>query len=39
MEEVFIHALASRSYVENDLIDKLPDEVKIEVMTIISSEN
>ena len=31
MDEIFINALAARSYSETDLLDKLPEDVRSQV--------
>lgn len=38
MEDIFIQALVTRSHTEVDLIDKLPEEVKILVEERLSTE-
>lgn len=38
MEEIFIKALATRSHTEADLLDKLPEEVKVLVEEKLTTE-
>lgn len=38
MEEIFIQALAIRSHRETDLLDKLPEEVKVLVEEKLTTE-
>lgn len=38
MEEIFIKALATRSHTETDLLDKLPEEVKVLVEEKLTTE-
>ncbi len=38
MDEIFINALATRSYSETDLLDKLPEDVKLMVEEKLSAE-
>ncbi len=38
MDEIFINALATRSYNETDLLDKLPEDVKLMVEERLSTE-
>lgn len=38
MEDVFIQALITRSYNETDLLDKLPEDVKLMIEEKLSTE-
>ena len=38
MEEIFINALATRSYSETDLLDKLPEDVRSKVEERLETE-
>mgnify|MGYP006378480179 FL=1 len=38
MEDIFIQALITRSYNETDLLDKLPEDVKLMVEEKLSTE-
>ena len=38
MEEIFIQALATRSHTEADLLDKLPEDVKVLVEEKLTTE-
>lgn len=38
MEDIFIQALATRSHAEADLLDKLPEEVKVLVEEKLTTE-
>lgn len=38
MEEIFIQALATRSHTEADLLDKLPEDIKVLVEEKLTTE-
>ena len=38
MEDIFIQALITRSYNETDLLDKLPEDVKLMIDEKLSTE-
>lgn len=38
MEEIYLKALVARVRNETELLDKLPDEIKEQVLTIINSQ-
>lgn len=39
MEDIFIQALITRSYNETDLLDKLPEDIKLMVEDKLSESN